>query len=100
MAQGLGVRARGGRFARPRRRDELRLDPRRRAAMGRAGRARAESLTLERQTDLWEELYEEVLDEPPRGSPLRLLEVGVDWPPEAFLARKLQGLHERGVRVA
>lgn len=31
--------------------------------------------------------------------PLHLVEVGVHWPPEAFLRRKLEGLAARGVRV-
>jgi colanic acid/amylovoran biosynthesis glycosyltransferase len=37
----------------------------------------------------------------PRRRPARLhlLEVGVQWPPETFLRRKLQGLAARGVRV-
>jgi len=35
-----------------------------------------------------------------RGSrPLHLVEVGVSWPPEAFLCRKLEGLAARGMRV-
>jgi glycosyltransferase involved in cell wall biosynthesis len=31
--------------------------------------------------------------------PIRLLEVGLRWPPEAFVARKLEGLAARGVQV-
>jgi hypothetical protein len=31
--------------------------------------------------------------------PLHLVEVGVHWPPEAFLRRKLEGLAARGMRV-
>jgi glycosyltransferase involved in cell wall biosynthesis len=31
--------------------------------------------------------------------PLHLVEVGVHWPPEAFLRRKLEGLASRGMRV-
>jgi colanic acid/amylovoran biosynthesis glycosyltransferase len=34
-----------------------------------------------------------------RAAPLHLLEVGLHWPPETFLRRKLQGLAVRGVRV-
>jgi colanic acid/amylovoran biosynthesis glycosyltransferase len=33
------------------------------------------------------------------GRPLHLVEVGVHWPPETFLRRKLEGLAERGMRV-
>ena len=33
------------------------------------------------------------------GRPLHLVEVGVHWPPEAFLRRKLEGLASRGMRV-
>lgn len=34
-----------------------------------------------------------------RRRPLHLVEVGVRWPPETFLRRKLEGLAARGVRV-
>jgi hypothetical protein len=34
-----------------------------------------------------------------REPPLHLLEVGVRWPPETFLARKPAGLGARGMRV-
>jgi glycosyltransferase involved in cell wall biosynthesis len=33
------------------------------------------------------------------GRPLHLVEVGVHWPPETFLRRKLEGLASRGMRV-
>jgi glycosyltransferase involved in cell wall biosynthesis len=33
------------------------------------------------------------------GRPLHLVEVGVHWPPETFLCRKLEGLAARGMRV-
>jgi glycosyltransferase involved in cell wall biosynthesis len=33
------------------------------------------------------------------GRPLHLVEVGVHWPPETFLRRKLEGLAARGMRV-
>jgi glycosyltransferase involved in cell wall biosynthesis len=81
--------------------EALWTDPARRQAMGRAGRARAESeLTLERQTDRWVELYEHVTAPGAPPPSLRLVEVGTGWPPEPFLQRKLQGLAERGVDVA
>jgi hypothetical protein len=32
-------------------------------------------------------------------TPLRLLVVGLSWPPETFLARLLHGLADRGVQV-
>ena len=35
-----------------------------------------------------------------RGRSLHLVEVGVHWPPETFLCRKLEGLAARGMRVA
>ena len=34
-----------------------------------------------------------------RARPLHLVEVGVPWPPETFLCRKLEGLAARGMRV-
>jgi colanic acid/amylovoran biosynthesis glycosyltransferase len=34
-----------------------------------------------------------------RSRPLHLVEVGVHWPPETFLRRKLEGLAARGIRV-
>lgn len=34
-----------------------------------------------------------------RPRPIHLLDVGVRWPPETFIARRLRGLAERGVRV-
>ena len=36
----------------------------------------------------------------PGSASLHLLEVGLPWPPEAFLTRKLAGLAARGVRVS
>ena len=33
------------------------------------------------------------------GRPLHLVEVGVHWPPETFVRRKLEGLASRGMRV-
>jgi glycosyltransferase involved in cell wall biosynthesis len=78
---------------------ELARAPDLRRALGRAARARVESgFSLEHQTDLWLELYEDVLALP-EPAPLRLAEVGLDWPPEEYLQRKLQGLAERGIAV-
>jgi glycosyltransferase involved in cell wall biosynthesis len=34
-----------------------------------------------------------------KGRPLHLVEVGVHWPPETFVRRKLEGLASRGMRV-
>jgi hypothetical protein len=34
-----------------------------------------------------------------RAEPLHLVEVGLGWPPDTFLARKLAGLAERGLRI-
>jgi glycosyltransferase involved in cell wall biosynthesis len=74
----------------------LARDPELRTRMGASGRARVESgWTLERQAELWAELYERVVRSARPGTatrPLRLLEVGLRWPPEPFLQAKLQGL--------
>lgn len=79
---------------------ELWRDPERRRAMGEAGRARVEQgHDLDQQADRWVELYEQVVVRPPPARGPRIVEVGVAWPPEPFLRRKLQGLAERGAEV-
>lgn len=77
-------------------------DPALRVRMGAAARARVDAdFTLVRQTDEWVELYEQVaragVDHASR--PPRLVEVGLRWPPETFVQRKLLSLALGGVEI-
>jgi colanic acid/amylovoran biosynthesis glycosyltransferase len=84
-------------------------DPELRERMGRAGRARVESrFALRDQVESFLALYRELIDARGRSDATRprrpaarlhLLEVGLRWPPETFLQRKLEALAARGVRV-
>jgi glycosyltransferase involved in cell wall biosynthesis len=72
-------------------------DPALCARLGTAGRARVEAeFAVERQIDQWLELYERVRGARVARSGRRLVEIGLRWPPETFLRRKLQNLAAAG----